>query len=328
MIPMLSNSHTRSPDQPSGYGDSKESCVKHVSKISELEARAEHLTHENRQQIHQIESLKGSNWGSKEGSSQLRSRIAELEEMLSKAEVQMTQYMDQRDQWQQDYEAEIHAKSEETKLMSRMRAENRSLKNEQSHWSRLYQAVTFRSESEADIQQRLREKCSKLEHEYQKLSYQYNQRENAFREHVKKLNSNIDELTAHGSSLAKQSGLRRTYIPIEDESEVVSAFRQLNVAVRYWCLAAWDLKPEDAGVRFENFPLARKNDVYFETDEVWLLIACIWEWLMKDVFGVANRSGKVFDLWMGEGIAESLSVLENYVGTTQSKHLLPNTGSS
>lgn len=318
MIPMLNNARTESSEQPPGYV-SEESYVKLVSKTSELESHVRQLSEQNRRQLHQIETLRGSKWGSEEGTTQLRSRISDLEEMLAKTGVQMAQCIDQRDQWQQNYEAEIHAKAEEAKMMNQMRAENRNLRNEQSGWSKLYQAVTSRSESEADAQLRLKEKCNKLEHEYQMLSHRHNQRDVAFREHVKKLNNDIDELTAHGSSLAKQTGLRRTYIPIEDESEVVGAFRQLNVAVRYWCLAAWDLKPEDAEVRFEIFPLARKNDVHFETDEVWLLIACVWEWLMKDIGGIANRSEKVLDLWMDEEVARPLSVLEQCVGAMQSK---------
>lgn len=119
-----------------------------------------------------------------------------------------------------------------------MKAENQDLRNEQSDWSRLFQQVTSRSQSEAAAQLRLSEKCDESQYKYQKLAHQYDQREVEFTEHTKKLNSTIDELMAHGDRLAKQSGLRHTYVPIEDESEVIGVFRQLNVAVRYWCHAA------------------------------------------------------------------------------------------
>jgi len=322
-LPVLGNAHVDSPDQPPGYV-SEESYVRLASKRSELESRVKQLYEQNRRQTHQIETLEGSHWGTEEGIKQLHARIAELEEMLSKAEIQMAHCTDLRDQWQANYEAQIGVKHEESKTLNRMKAENQDLRNEQSHWSKLFQQVTFRSQSEAAAQQQLSEKCDKFEYEYLKLVHRYDQREVEFTEQVKKLNSTIDELTAHGNRLAKQSGLRRTYVPIEDESEVIGVFRQLNVAVRYWCLAAWDLKIKDAEVRFGHFPLARRNDVHFATDDVWLLIACVWEWLMKDVFGIANRSQKVFDLWMDEEIAEALSVLESRVAAMQSKVFMPN----
>lgn len=93
MLPVLSNAHVDSPDQPPGYV-SEESYIRLVSERSELEGRVKQLSEQNRQQMHQIGTLGGSNWGTEEGIKQLRARIVELEEMLSKAEIQMAHCID------------------------------------------------------------------------------------------------------------------------------------------------------------------------------------------------------------------------------------------
>ena len=318
MTPMVPDGMTQ-PDTLTQDYVSRHAYAKLVSKLSEAEAHVARLSEWNRRQVHEIETLRGTNSGTVEGNGHWRARVEELQTKLSKCEVQTTQCIAERDRWKDNYEAEVRARREEAHFRNQHREGENSSRNDQGQWSRLFQIATFRQDSEAEVIVRLQQECSKLDRAYQSLAHQYDEREAAFQQHLKKVNSNMDELTAHCSSLAKHNSLRRTHLPTEDEVEVVDAFRALNVAVRNWCWNAFELKPEDAELRFVHFPLGRKDGTTFATDDVWFLIACVWEWIMKDVFGVGDRRGKVFDLWLDTDTADALTELEARVANLQSK---------
>lgn len=58
------------------------------------------------------------------------------------------------------------------------------------------------------------------------------------------------------------------------------------------------------------------------TDDVWLLIACIWEWLSKGVFGRSETLNEPQDLWIEERNASRFRALEDVVCKLQSKCLI------
>lgn len=311
------------PGNSVGTLNQGQSCNQEVqadksSRLTKVESRLRQLSEQNRKQAIEIERLRGSNTGFEEGNADLRAIVEDLKKSLSSCTEEISQCIDQREQWRRSYEAEIHAKKEEARARNRSKAENRTARND-SQWSRLFLRANNRQECEAETLIQLQQRCAELEHHYQSLVHKYGERELVFQEHLKKAKSNMDELTAHCSNLAKQSGLRRTYVPIEDESQMIDLFKKLNVAVRHFCWNAWELKPENEEVCFSEFPLGRKSDVQFNTDDVWVLVACVWEWLIKGVFGENETKTETLDLWLQQDSATAVAKLELQVSELQCK---------
>ena len=181
------------------------------------------------------------------------------------------------------------------------------------------------AESEVRVQQQqIRELQAKLKREAARSdrAEQGVEEVKNFVDGYKKLTGEVNRLKTQCNMLVKQTGVRRGPEPIEDESHVCDDFRALRTAVKDWCIYAWEAKPEDAGVQFTNFPLSAKSDVPYTTSENWLLMASVWEWLMKDVFSCQylDDPGRIFDLWLDKYLAKSLRALENHVEKSQSKH--------
>jgi predicted nuclease with TOPRIM domain len=111
------------------------------------------------------------------------------------------------------------------------------------------------------------------------------------REHSQK-DEEISRLIDQGSGLAEEiSGLRLQYL-VDDDSALQEKFHSLHFAIRSWCFTIYDAKPPEQSAVFSRFPLAapesptRLFDIADE--EVNVLIACTWEWMVKLIFGSTN----------------------------------------
>jgi len=108
----------------------------------------------------------------------------------------------------------------------------------------------------------------------------------------------VERLNAQCNELAMQTLLRRTYVPIEDDAQVIDKFRKFNRAIKNWVLDALELQLNKAEVKIFTFPLTtRQHGHSVTTDDVLLFLACVWELLFKWIFGWPQGSQKVPDLW-------------------------------
>jgi hypothetical protein len=132
----------------------------------------------------------------------------------------------------------------------------------------------------------------------------------------------ISRLIDQGSELAEEiSGLRFQHM-VDDDSTLQERFHSLHYAIRSWCLAIHDAKAPEQSATFSRFPLAATGSATRLFDladqEVNVLIACTWEWMVKLIFGSTNVEtgyNDSPDLWTDKGKASCLHDLELHLHT-------------
>lgn len=153
-------------------------------------------------------------------------------------------------------------------------------------------------------------------------------REGEFLQAVQKLVSDkqvmedkVNTLTEQCNKLISSQRKQRTEFA-EDDHKLVKDFRKLKSKVEQWCFYAWKLRPGDNCVKFTQFPLGRKR-IQFCTSDVRVLIACVWEWLLKCIFGACDRETEVLDMWLGKGSTTRMRELSSIIQENNGKFEAP-----
>lgn len=128
-----------------------------------------------------------------------------------------------------------------------------------------------------------------------------------------------EELTAHCNQLLMQNSRSQPLNPSEENAKATQQFRKLNAAVRNWCMMLEDFQSNEPR-RFHQFPLAKSPDTFVVHKwDLWLSMACTWEWLVKFVFGHEQQEQRppIVDLWTDDNTAKSLKNLEHQIKASQ-----------
>jgi hypothetical protein len=137
------------------------------------------------------------------------------------------------------------------------------------------------------------------------------QRENAQQEEEKL------HLVEQCSDLVKEISRLRLQHLVDDDSALQGKFHSLHFAIRSWCCAIHDAKAPEQSAVFRRFPLSAPESTcelyHLADEEVNVLIACTWEWMVKLIFGSSNVEtgyNDSPDLWTDEETALYLHNLE------------------
>lgn len=137
------------------------------------------------------------------------------------------------------------------------------------------------------------------------------QRENAQQEEEKL------HLVEQCSDLVKEISRLRLQHLVDDDSALQEKFHSLHFAIRSWCCAIHDAKAPEQSAVFRRFPLSAPESAcelyHLADEEVNVLIACTWEWMVKLIFGSSNVEtgyNDSPDLWTDEETALYLHNLE------------------
>lgn len=120
------------------------------------------------------------------------------------------------------------------------------------------------------------------------------------------------------SGLVKEVSELRVRHLVDDDSALRDKFHSLHFAIRSWCCAIHDAKVPEYSAVFSNFPLgvpgSDRKLCYLYDEGLNVLIACMWEWMVKLVFGSTNAEtgyNDSPDLWTDEDAAVWLHNLES-----------------
>jgi chromosome segregation ATPase len=119
-----------------------------------------------------------------------------------------------------------------------------------------------------------------------------------------------------GTKLAEEISTLRQGHAIQDDHSLRDDMATFRYTVRDWCDRILECKPAGVHAHFSEFPLDNEDPVYLANlgeYELNVLIASVWEWLIKLVFGYEKgRAGNMShpDLWLENNKRVCLNKLE------------------
>lgn len=289
----------------------------------------------------EIELLKETVRKSNLGNAKLKETLDLKEQICEQYERQIAQREEtiaQRDksieEGQERYDAErLKSEKQAAKIRELQERKDHLYKSvEEANIDRLSADEKYRAETDKCVAleaaiQKLEEERVNLQKEVESMKQSQNKFAKAAKAQMKVYESENNRLIAQCNRLVAQNSRRRTHVPAEDESKVVAAFYALHDGVRCWCLDVLEVvqaERQEVNLEFSRFPLGDRNvRLTLYTGEVQLLIAYVWEWLMRSIFGSEQRreqkAGELFDLWSDEETARHLNFLEGRIASLQSK---------
>lgn len=125
----------------------------------------------------------------------------------------------------------------------------------------------------------------------------------------------------HCTKLVEEISKLRQENAIQDDESLQTDFTSFRYTVRDWCDRILECKPAGISAHFSGFPLDNDGPVVLTDlgdEELNVLIASVWEWLIKLVFGYREDSKdkpRHPDLWLENDKRLCLNSLEQYFGS-------------
>jgi DNA repair exonuclease SbcCD ATPase subunit len=130
-----------------------------------------------------------------------------------------------------------------------------------------------------------------------------------------------------GTKLAEEISTLRHRNAVEDDHSLRDDMATLRYTVRDWCDRILECKPAGVHAHYSEFPLDNEGSTNLSNlgeGELNVLIASVWEWLIKLVFGcdkgrIENMGHP--DLWLEHDKSVCLNSLEQYLRSKGKSHV-------